>query len=522
MAIDFSAKFFKKFAGNIKQFIEVVSHQQNLEETSMKKNFLTAAAIMVVGFFVATEIAQAADVTFSGQIRSRLEIQDHKGNFGSATGAGFNPSVENDDFTSTRVRLNANVNVNESTSAFIQMQSVRTWGTDPTTTVGGNAGSGNASFTGSDGDASVGLHQAYFTLKNFAGAGVDLKLGRQEVVLDGHRLFGHTGWTAGAQTHDAVRMTHKHGDNATLDFVYISALEDGSTTSATTNISDSSQTHDLTVYVARANFQGLLGGNLSLYGVYNQDGCGGIVSGATPTCREVANDIYTVGFRQAGQLFGIDYRGEYYYQGGEANGDAAANDAALSYTSTGAGASGLNNNIDREAYMFGLRIGKKFNNVMMKPSLTIWYDELSGTDDEDVKSGTFGTFNTLFDTGHKFYGHMDLLGSTASTEALGLTDLAIKGSIQPMAGWTVKADYHWFGTEVDPSENSLARGVDVASSTDEDLGTELDIAIIHKYNANTVISAGWSQFTAERLFTEQNLVVGTSANWAYLQFDVKF
>ena len=31
------------------------------------------------------------------------------------------------------------------------------------------------------------------------GQAVNAKIGRQEVVLDGHRLFGHTGWTDGAQ-----------------------------------------------------------------------------------------------------------------------------------------------------------------------------------------------------------------------------------------------------------------------------------------------------------------------------------
>ena len=42
----------------------------------MKKNFLTAVAITVVAFFVATTIAQAADVNFTGQMRTRFEINE--------------------------------------------------------------------------------------------------------------------------------------------------------------------------------------------------------------------------------------------------------------------------------------------------------------------------------------------------------------------------------------------------------------------------------------------------------------
>ena len=44
--------------------------------------------------------------------------------------------------------------------------------------------------------------------------------------------------------------------------------------------------------------------------------------------------------------------------------------------------------------MFGVRIGKKFNNVAMKPSLTLWYDHLSGTDDGDVGGNELGEPST--------------------------------------------------------------------------------------------------------------------------------
>ncbi len=413
---------------------------------------------MVTAFFVATEIARAADVTFSGQLRTRYEFAEHKG-----TGA-FNDSLIGDDLIATRMRLNANVSINDSTSAFIQLQSARTWG------------EGNGSFTANDTDNSVGIHQAYFTLKNFATLPADLKLGRQQVVLDGHRLFGHTGWTTGAQTHDAIRLTHK-GGNHTLSYVYMLAKEG----------SLSSDDHD--VHLLHANFQGILGGGLSLYLVGTQDE------------RTADNDIYTVGFRQAGQIFGIDYRGEYYHQWGDANADA-------NFTPTG--------DVDRDAYMFGVRIGKKFSNVAMKPSLTIWYDQLSGTDASDATNNEWGTFNTLFDTGHKFYGHMDLFLSPVNhgTKGLGLTDFAIKGSLQPMPGWTFKAAYHWFGTEVDPASNV---------SMDNDLGTELDLALAHKYNANTVITAGYSFFDADDLFHTVNTAgPDDSADWVYVQLDVKF
>lgn len=483
----------------------------------MKKNFLTAAALMVAGFFVATEVAIAADVSFSGQVRTRYEANE-QGINATNTDRNFTSGVDANDSISTRMRLNANVKVNDSTSAFIQMQSNRNWGNDlDTSTNNVFGGSGNASFTPSDGDASVGIHQAYFTLKNFAGAGVDAKVGKQEIVLDGHRLFGHTGWTTGANAHDAIRLTHKHGNNS-LDYIFIVAGADGR--AAVTDVGD------VEVHVLRANFQGILGGNLTLMGVANVDGCGSITANQ---CAGRDNNIYTFGFRQAGQLFGIDYRGEYYHQSGDATADSqliqAQGTLAFDYTLAG----GSTDSVDRDASMFGVRIGKKFNNVAMKPSLTLWYDQLSGTDDSDLASSDYGTFNTLFDTGHKFYGHMDLFLSNINhgTQGLGLIDIAVKGSIQPMPGWTVKAAMHWFKTDTDPGANLFTATNEISSAIDDDLGTELDLVIINKYNANTTLSVGWSQFAADRLFMLQTAFETAAANvntanWVYVQADVKF
>ncbi len=153
----------------------------------MKKNFLTVAAMMVVAFFASTEIAKAADVSFSGQIRTRWDATEQFTNVGTN---------ETDDAVFSSVRLAAKANINETTSAFIQMQSTRNWGETGTgaTAEGNGAGSGNASGTANDNDSSVGIHQAYMQFKNFLNLplGFDAKIGRQEVLLDGWRLFGNT------------------------------------------------------------------------------------------------------------------------------------------------------------------------------------------------------------------------------------------------------------------------------------------------------------------------------------------
>ncbi|MZG30788.1 MAG: hypothetical protein F3741_08290 [Nitrospinae bacterium] len=472
----------------------------------MKKNLLTAIAVMVTALFVATTIAQASDIKLGGEFWTRYEMQEQH---------DFNADTEADDFVQSRIRLNADVDINDSVSAFISIQSNKTWGENPGTTGGSAihpAGDGNTSFTANNQDASVGINEAYFTIKNFATLPVDLKVGTQQIILDGWRLFGNTIWTMGQQTHDATMLTHKQG-NLTMKYAWVIAAEDGAPTGA--NADDS---NDIDSHLVWANYQGILGGNLSLYYNYLGDRCGSSSSNAS-NCTGRDNDTHTFGFRQAGQLYGIDYRGEYYRQWGDAT--------AVANNNIGAGTAA--NDVDRDAYMFGLRVGKSFNNVTMKPNLTLWYDYYSGTSDEDGRGGEYGGFNTLFDTGHKFLGLMDLyLGqgfnsATGGTRGLGIQDYAIKTKLNPIPGWTLKAHYHWFYTAEGISANSQQAGGGQAVGASNSLGNELDLILLHKLNANTLMNIGYSQYTtSEGLRAIRTNVGSDSSDWAYVQFQVTF
>ncbi|MEK9628616.1 MAG: alginate export family protein [Nitrospinota bacterium] len=492
----------------------------------MKKNFLTVAAMAVVAFFVSTEIAKAADITFSGQIRTRMEFNEHSGGR-PATGSGFgtaaSPSFNNDtdEFTFSSVRLAANANINDTTSAFIQMQSVRNWGNTTTANVADGSGSGNASGTADDADATVGIHQAYFTLKNFLVDGVDMKLGRQEIKLDGWRLFGNTIWTPGMQSHDAVTFHHAH-DNMTIVGGYIKAQEDS-------RDEDRNDANDSEVYLLWGNYKGVLGGQFSAYYVFVDNGCGGVTAaaagGGAGGCTNGENNFHTIGGRQAGQLFGLDYRGEFYYQFGRADGLSDLTGAP---------------DTDRSAYMFGVRVGKTFGNVMFKPGITLWYDYLSGTTDADQADGEWSSFNTLYDTGHKYYGLQDLFlgvggGGTAGTQGLGLQDLAVKFKMNPMPGWTLNLDAHAFATAEGICANPTTSGVSCANTSGANnaryetwLGNEFDLTLVNKYNKNTKIMIGFSNFNASagmkkiKSVTTAGSVGPADANWAYLQFDVQF
>jgi len=491
----------------------------------MKKNFLTVIAMTVVAFFVSAEIAKAADISFSGQVRTRWEVSEHLGN-GAVSGAGARKEAfadKADDFVIQSTRLAAKANINETTSAFIQMQSARTWGGTASSTDGG--GSGNASSTADNQDSSVGLHQAYFTIKNFMNLpmGWDAKVGRQEIKLDGWRLFGNTIWTTGMQTHDAVRLTHKDG-NVTTNLMYILRNEDG-------RENDTEDNNDFDVYAAHVNVKGVLGGQFSGYYVYSDNGCGPQEASATTgqrTCTNLRNNFHTIGGRQAGNAFGLKYRVEAYGQFGDATGIANST-GATDHASLAATA-----DVDREAYMYGVRLTKAFNNVSFKPAVTLWFDYLSGTSDEDIKNGKWKSFDTLYDTGHKYYGLQDIFlgiggGGEKGTQGLGLQDFAVKVKMNPVAGWTLKVDWHSFYTAESINASPIVSDApSVSSSGSNDsmfLGNEIDVTAVHKMNANTKLMIGYSNFDPGLTFRRlRRNSTGDSAdaNWAYVQFDVKF
>ncbi len=411
----------------------------------MTRKLLSAAALMVAVFFTGSLVAQAAEVTFGGQIRPRYEVRHQSDSTG-----------RNNEAITMRTRLNTNIKVDENTSVFIQFQMNSTWGGAPFVVTSGN-----------DGNTQVGLHQAYFTIKNLFGQDVTAKIGRQQIVLDGHRLFGHTGWATGGQSHDAAMFTHSH-DNMTVLYAYSKVFEG----------TDPQDEADREVHILWLNMKGALGGNSSTSGylVLSDDdtakspGPGG------------STDFWTIGVRHAGGAGNIDYRGEFYYQNGQSS------------------------DVDINAFMVGLRAGYKMPNVNMKPKITLWLDYLSGTDDLDPTSD-IETFNTLFDTGHKFYGLIDVAGPNDQ----GLIDLAIKLSLQPMAKTTLKVDLHAFKRAEDDTA--------VVATGSDDMGEEIDVTLIYKYSPSTKYVVGFSYFMGDDNFST---ALDDDQSWFYIMADVKF
>jgi len=468
----------------------------------MKKHLLSVFALFATFSLLGAIVAEAADIKFSGQLRPRFEYQNRNVNVDTDA----NLAVDG------RVRLNALATIDDKTTAFIQMQAIQSFGASQTNSVGGTRGPTAAN----DNDASMGVHQAYFELKDFFGTPMDLRFGRQEIIFDGHRIFGDTLWTAGEQSHDAVRLNHSSG-NHTFSYAYSRAVNVDSSEAANPTLD-----HDanLNVHVAHSQFKGVAGGTLSLIFAAILDDRNDTAASSQD------NDVYTIGFRQAGKMGGLKYRGEFYYQFGDSE-------------SHGSGFS-------HEAYMFGVRVGKGFGGSM-KPGLTLWFDYLSGTSQSDLNSSEVHTFDTVFDTGHKFYGFADYWlnigaagrnGSVFNDQlsGLGMMDFAIKGGISPAANWKLGAHLHFFYTAEDAYNNtssiSQASTFSDKNVGENHLGEELDITLTHNYNPSTNIVFGYSHFFSDDLMEDVNHRFsggdpdgsddGGDADWAYIMVDVQF
>tara|TARA_B100000315_G_scaffold213773_1_gene211895 strand:- start:533 stop:1777 length:1245 start_codon:yes stop_codon:yes gene_type:complete len=413
------------------------------------KKFFVLITMCVIITFVSSDVFSGevrtnfgdVDITLGGQLRPRWELDD------KSTLATSN----SDDFFSQRSRINIGVD-GGSISGFVQFQDIRDWG-EETSTI-------DRSADGFD------VHQAYLDVKEFAGLPLNIRVGRQEIGLDGHRLIGTVNWVQTARNHDGILISGNVGPAAAA-FAYLRPDEtDGGT-------SPNHDAHDWIAYSkAKINEMSAISGIL----VWQND------DGDATTAAAV--DRVTFGPRFTFKSGNIKARVEGYYQTGEES-----------------------DTVDTQAFMVGARVGYTFD-TPKKPSITLWYDYLSG--DDNTADDKDKSFSNLYQTGHKYHGHMDYFVADAN-RTLGLHDIAVKGKISATDNVSLHGAVHYFMTVEDAADNG------------NDLGTEMDLAAKWKYDKHLGISAGYSHFFNDKLSRTGAASHGDEdADWAYVMMDFKF
>jgi hypothetical protein len=137
-----------------------------------------------------------AQTSVSAEIRPRSEYSHGYGTLADLNQKGSF-------FTSQRTRINLGYADNK-LSFKVSLQDVRTWGNQPQLV-------GNEDFATS-------LHEAWAQVmfnENFS-----LRLGRQELIYDDHRIFGNVGWAQQARSHDLALVKYEGDFKIHLGIAY--------------------------------------------------------------------------------------------------------------------------------------------------------------------------------------------------------------------------------------------------------------------------------------------------------------
>ena len=153
----------------------------------MKKHIACFAITMLMAL---NTYAQKFDL--SAELRPRYE---NKHGFGTL----LNTDDDGANFVSQRTRLNFGFQ-NPKMRLKVVFQNIRVWG--------------DVSTLASDDNATA-LHEAW--AEALISDKIILKLGRQEIAYDDHRIFGNVGWAQQARSHDAFMFKYTPNSNHKID-----------------------------------------------------------------------------------------------------------------------------------------------------------------------------------------------------------------------------------------------------------------------------------------------------------------
>lgn len=309
------------------------------------------------------------------------------------------------------------------TSAFIQLQNV----TNITENFNHPDGGDEDYDFIADPDGSR-VHQAYLDYKGLPDT--QLRLGRQEIILDDARLVGNVGWRLNAQSFDAATATNKSLPDTELFVGYMNQVN-----TITLDYVDLDG-----FYMAHGTYKGLPGQKLSAF-AYLLD---------TENETDAARDSATYGLRWQGSWQQLSYYADAAYQSDFADGE------------------------NHDAYMVNVYGDYSFNPV----TLGVGYSLISGQDGEDRP------FDTLFSTAHKFNGFADqFLATNGGALDGGLEDYYVQAKAK-LWNTNFLLAYHLFEAEAS-SETGVFDGT---------YGNELDAVVARNIAENTKVLLKIAQY----------------------------
>lgn len=385
-------------------------------------------------------------LTIGGELRPRAE---YRNGYKTLTPNNTDAAL----FVSQRTRLSTQY-VLEDYTFFISFQDVRVWGDVPQLNTADKNG--------------LAIHEAWGKVKfspNFA-----IKLGRQEINYDDHRIFGNVGWAQQARSHDAAIF--KFGDeNYQLD-LGVAYNQDAENLFGNT-------------YTTTGNYKAMQ------YAWFHKDW--NKFKASFLILNNGLQNVVEDEIRYS-QTFGshLKYKAS----------DALSLNANI-YLQSG---KDVQDN-DLSAYLIGLDLGHKASS---KVDLGLGFEIQSGNDNALIGNKN-KAFNPFYGTNHKFNGFMDYFYVGNHANNVGLVDIYAKVGTKIGNKSSLTATVHHFSAQAE-----------IAPNVDKQLGTEVDLVYSHKFNGDVTIEAGYSQmFASEGLKVVKNNFGDNANNWAWLMITIK-
>lgn len=418
----------------------------------MKKLGLVTIILLLFGI---ESIAQEFGV--SAEVRPRFESRNGFGKLQVTDEVGTN-------FVSQRTRINFDFK-NENLKLFVSMQNVAVWGDRPTM----------ASFDNMAGGIGSKLHQAWAEPK--LSDKLSVRLGRQEIVYDDHRIFGNVGWAQQARSHDAAVFKYIPNKDNRIDVGFaMNADNQGGIQTPYSNVAGYKNLQYAWYYGSLTNDIGL--SFLALNTGQQYENTDGDLS---------VSYMQTIGPRVTYKKDKLDVNAALYFQSGKVNQDTKVN--ALYYTAN-----------------LGYKVSDKFR-------VALGYEYLSGKDQNDTETD-IKSFAPLFGTNHKFNGWMDYFFVGNHGNSVGLHDINATFSYKS-GKFSAKLIPHLFsaaGTVLDSTGEKM----------DANLGTEIDLVLGYKVAKDIMLNVGYSKMLATE--TMEQLIGGDkdeNNSWAWVMFTFK-
>ncbi len=319
--------------------------------------------------------------------------------------------------------------------AHIEFQDVRSWGSEHKA----NTYKEGTLFDASANDFDV--HQAYGEV--IAPYGLNLRVGRQEIAWNGQRLIGAVGWAHQGRSFDAVRLRFDTGAFGAEVF-YSLLLDHPIADDVTTQVSVTGDDGESHVVAA--------------------------IGGAEPATR--SEDTHLIALRGGPRwdkaltldgLLIIRHDGAMEETLATFGAYGKGSWGSLYYEGEAYGQAGTRGPLSILAYLVGVRAGvilPELGHLKVGGGLDI----VSG--DEDPDDDEVGSFDTLYATNHKFYGHMDrYLALPVHTSGEGLIDGLVTIGMKPLKTLSLSVDAHLFASVNPQVASDRFHGVELDFNT---------------------------------------------------------